>query len=60
MVLSAVDAKLRLEMGAEKMLLSILEPLREKYDYILLDTSPSLGTLNTQLLAMMGLQASGH
>ena len=71
MVLSAVDAKLRLEMGAEKMLSGILEPLRDKYDYILLDTSPSLGalninamaaadevviTVNPQLLAMMGMQ----
>lgn len=69
--LSVIDAKLRLEMGAEKMLSSILEPLREKYDYILIDTCPSLGTLtinalaaadeviitvNPQLLAMMGMQ----
>lgn len=71
MVLSAVDSKLRLEMGAEKMLSNILEPLRNSYDYILIDTSPSLGaltinalaaadeviiTVNPQLLAMMGLQ----
>lgn len=71
MVLSAVDSKLRLEMGAEKMLSSILEPLRNSYDYILIDTPPSLGaltinalaaadkviiTVNPQLLAMMGLQ----
>lgn len=71
MVLSAVDSKLRLEMGAEKMLSCILEPLRDSYDYILIDTSPSLGaltinalaaadeviiTVNPQLLAMMGLQ----
>ena len=71
MVLSAVDARLRLEMGAEKMLSGILEPLRDQYDYILLDTSPSLGalniyamaaadeviiTVNPQLLAMMGMQ----
>lgn len=69
--LSVVDAKLRLEMGAEKMLSNILEPLRERYDYILIDTCPSLGTLtinalaaadeviitvNPQLLAMMGMQ----
>lgn len=32
MMLSAVDAKLRLEMGAEKMLSEILEPLRDRYD----------------------------
>lgn len=71
MVLSAVDSKLRLEMGAEGMLSRILEPLRDSYDYILLDTCPSLGaltinalaaadeviiTVNPQLLAMMGLQ----
>lgn len=69
--LSVVDAKLRLEMGAEKILSGILEPLREQYDYILIDTCPSLGTLtinalaaadeviitvNPQLLAMMGMQ----
>lgn len=71
MVLSAVDAKLRLEMGAERMLARVLEPLRERYDYIIIDTCPSLGaltinalaaadeviiTVNPQLLAMMGLQ----
>ena len=71
MVLSAVDSKLRLEMGAERILSGILEPLRDRYDYILIDTSPSLGaltinalaaadeviiTVNPQLLAMMGLQ----
>ncbi len=71
MVLSAVDSKLRLEMGAEGMLARILEPLRDSYDVILLDTCPSLGalninalsaadeviiTVNPQLLAMMGLQ----
>ena len=69
--LSAVDAKLRTEMGAERMLAELLEPLRSKYDYILIDTCPSLGILtinalaaadeviiavNPQLLAMMGLQ----
>lgn len=51
MVLSAVDARLRLEMGAEKMLSGILEPLRDQYDYILLDTSPSLGALNINAMA---------
>ena len=70
MVLSAVDAKLRLEMGAEKMLSRILEPLRDRYDAIIIDTAPTLGalninalaadeviiTVNPQLLAMMGLQ----
>lgn len=37
MMLSAVDAKLRLEMGAEKMLSEILEPLRDRYDVIIID-----------------------
>ncbi|MST69744.1 ParA family protein [Mogibacterium kristiansenii] len=71
MVLSAVEAKLRLEMGAERMLAGILDPLRERYDFIIIDTCPALGaltinalaaadgvviTVNPQLLAMMGLQ----
>ena len=71
MVLSVVDAKLRLEMGAEKMLSGILESLRDRYDAIIIDTAPTLGalninalaaadeviiTVNPQLLAMMGLQ----
>ena len=69
--LSVVDAKLRMEMGAEKMLSEILDPLKDQYDVILIDTCPSLGiltinalaaadeviiTVNPQLLAMMGLQ----
>ena len=69
--LSVVDAKLRTEMGAERMLAEVLEPLKSRYDYILIDTCPSLGmltinalaaadeviiTVNPQLLAMMGLE----
>lgn len=50
-VLSAVDAKLRLEMGAERILACILEPFREAYDYILIDTCPSLNTLNINALS---------
>lgn len=50
-VLSAVDAKLRLEMGAEKILACILEPLKGAYDYILIDTCPSLNTLTINALA---------
>ena len=41
--LSVVDAKLRTEMGAERMLAEVLEPLKSRYDYILIDTCPSLG-----------------
>ena len=48
--LSAVEAKLRLEMGTEKMLSSILEPLRGDYDYILIDCPPSLGLLTINAL----------
>lgn len=69
--LSAVEAKLRTEMGAERMLAEVLVPIRDRYDYVLVDTAPSLGmltvnalaaadevviTVNPQLLAMMGLQ----
>lgn len=69
--LSAVEAKLRLEMGTERMLSAVLESLRGDYDYILIDTCPSLGALtinamaaadevivtaNPQLLAMKGLE----
>ena len=44
MVLSAVDAKLRLEMGSEKMLSDILETLRDSYDYIKIDGSSTVNT----------------
>ena len=69
--LSAVEAKLRTETGAERMLAEVLAPIRDRYDYVLVDTAPSLGmltvnalaaadevviTVNPQLLAMMGLQ----
>ena len=49
--LSAVKAKLRLEMGTEKMLAVILEPLKDDYDIILIDTSPALGALNINAMA---------
>lgn len=51
MVLSAVDSKLRLEMGAEGMLSRILAQLRDSYDAILIDTGPSLGSLTINALA---------
>lgn len=69
--LSVIEANLRLEMGSEHLFSNLLESLRGDYDYILVDTCPSLGTLtisaltaadevmipvNPQLLAVMGLQ----
>ena len=38
-------------MGAERILACILEPFREAYDYILIDTCPSLNTLNINALS---------
>ncbi|WP_330655671.1 AAA family ATPase [Blautia sp. MSJ-9] len=43
--LSAVEAKLRTEMGAERMLAEVLAPIRDRYDYVLVDTAPSFGML---------------
>ena len=51
MILSAVEAKLRLEMGAEKMLAGIHTLLCDRYDAILIDTAPTLGALNINALA---------
>ena len=71
MRLSAVESQLRVEMGAERILDSVLAELRDVYDFILIDTSPAMGSLavnalsaadrvivtaNPQLLAMKGLQ----
>ena len=68
--LSAVETQMRVETGSERILSSILEPLREQYDYILIDTSPSLNiltinalcasdsvliTADTQLFAIVGI-----
>lgn len=49
--LSVVDAKLRMEMGSETMLKDILATLKDRYDIILIDTCPSLGTLTINALA---------
>ena len=61
---------MKAETGSERILSSILEPLRDRYDYILIDTSPSLNiltinalcasdsvliTADTQLFAIVGI-----
>ena len=68
---SAVDSSCGWRWVQRRWLTGILEPLRGLYDYIIVDTCPSLGTLtinaltaadeviiavNPQLLATMGLQ----
>ena len=57
--LSVVDAKLRTEMGAERMLAEVLEPLKSRYDYILIDTCPSLGMLIINALAAADMALAG-
>ena len=57
--LSVVDAKLRTEMGAERMLAEVLEPLKSRYDYILIDTCPALGMLTINALAAADMALAG-
>ena len=49
--LSGYEINQRHEIGAEKALQTVLEPLREMYDLILLDTGPSLGILTINAFA---------
>ncbi len=48
--LSVSEINLRDEMGSVKILASLLEPMKENYDYILIDTNPSLGLLTINAL----------
>ncbi|MEC0182215.1 AAA family ATPase [Paenibacillus peoriae] len=49
--LSVTEINLRDEMGSEKTLATLLEPMKSHYDYILIDTNPSLGLLTINALA---------
>ncbi len=48
--LSVVESNLRFEMGSEELLKRIIEEVRNDYDYILIDTSPSLSNLTINAL----------
>lgn len=48
--LSITEINLRNEMGGENTLSSLLEPLRKYYDFIIIDTNPSLSLLTINAL----------
>ena len=68
--LSAVETQMRAETGSERILSEVIRRVKENYDYILIDTSPSLSVLtinalcasdsvlivaDTQLFAVVGI-----
>jgi len=68
--LSAVETQMRVETGSERILSEIVNQIKECYDYVLIDTSPSLNiltinalcasdsvliTADTQLFAIVGI-----
>ena len=48
--LSVVENQMRMEMGCDRILSEILEPLRSEYDYILIDIGPTEGILTVNAL----------
>lgn len=48
--LSAVETQMRIETGSERILSEIVNQAKEHYDYILIDTSPSLNILTINAL----------
>ena len=48
--LAATEVNLRDEMGGERTLSELLEPLRDDYSYIIIDTNPYLGLLTINAL----------
>jgi chromosome partitioning protein len=49
--LSVTEINLRDEMGGERTLAELLDPLRSEYSYIIIDTNPYLGMLTINALA---------
>jgi len=49
--LSVTDRNLRNELGGDRTLSELLKPLRSDYEYIVIDTSPSIGMLTINSLA---------